>query len=150
MQSDGPRMPGKKLAYDFRPGRDNFLLTQARFQAQFRRKLDKDVANREHPIRLFLGLRETAPLLDHPFTERLRRHKKRESENKSQLSRPDRYTRPSQVVRLTAIAADGFHGASLHGLFAQSFLVRAFRLFIDIGMTAVIVARKIRGSRLTA
>ena len=89
----------------------------------------------------------------------------------------DRALRPAQVIRATlrctrlrsdcgimkteiekfrvrpltaTIAADGFHRTSFHRLFAERFLVRTLRLLIDVGVTTVIVARKICRRRLSA
>jgi hypothetical protein len=52
---------------------------------------------------------------------------------------------------LTAtIASDRFHGTPFHGFFAKRFLVRALGLFVDVGVTSVVVARKIGRRRLSA
>jgi hypothetical protein len=53
-------------------------------------------------------------------------------------------------VRLTAIAADSFHGAPFHRFFAKGFLVPAFRLFVDVRVTTVVVAGKIGRGCLSA
>jgi hypothetical protein len=53
-------------------------------------------------------------------------------------------------VRLTAIAADGFHRAPFHRFFAKRFLVPAFRLFVDVRVTTVVVAGKIGRGCLSA
>jgi hypothetical protein len=51
---------------------------------------------------------------------------------------------------LATVAADSFHGAPLHRFFAKRFFVGALRLFVDVRVTTVVVARKICRGRLSA
>ncbi len=51
---------------------------------------------------------------------------------------------------LLAVVADGFHRASVHGLFAKRFFGRIFGLLVEIAVTAIIIAFVIRRCRLTA
>src|SRR5436305_10028105 len=44
---------------------------------------------------------------------------------------------------LTAIAADRFDRTAFHCLFAKRFFLRTFRLLINVGMAAVIIALEI-------
>src|SRR6478672_5378633 len=62
---------------------------------------------------------------------------------------PKQANSPFAVLLLAvAIAANGLDWTSLHSLFAQRFFVRILRLFINIGVTTVVVARKICRRRL--
>jgi len=117
-------IPGKKIADDFCPRGNDFFLTQPGLESEFRRELDKHFANRESSIRPWLGLRQPAPLLNHPFTERLRHEIG---------TRPD-YTAwvVAKDTLTAAIAADRFHRAAFHRLFTEGFLVRALRLLVDV------------------
>ena len=54
------------------------------------------------------------------------------------------------TILLRAVAADRLDRATFHRLFAQSFFLGRFGLFINIGMAAVIVATEIRRSGFTA
>src|SRR5205823_3599421 len=55
----------------------------------------------------------------------------------------------SMARRLTiAVIADGFHWAPLHRFFTQTFLLRVLRLLVNVRVTTIIVARKIRWRRL--
>src|SRR5438270_6503255 len=45
---------------------------------------------------------------------------------------------------LSAVAADRFDRATFHRLFTKTFFLRRFRLFVNVGMAAVIVALEIR------
>ena len=54
----------------------------------------------------------------------------------------------SGLVR--AVVADGFHGATFHGLLAQGFFLFVLRLFIEKGIAAIIVPGKVLWSRLAA
>lgn len=53
-------------------------------------------------------------------------------------------------ICLGAVVANGFDRATFLGLFTASFLVRIFRLFINIGIPAVFVALEIVRCRLAA
>src|ERR1700693_3893303 len=144
MQSNRAGMLGKKIADDFSPRAGDLFLAQATFKSEFRSELNQHLANRERSVQLFLGFRQPAPLFDDESMERLR-HKEKDS---PATTHPD--LRVSGALLTATIAADGFHRTSLHRLFAQRFLVRRLRLFIDKGMPTVIVARKICRCRLTA
>ena len=47
------------------------------------------------------------------------------------------------IVDLGAIVADGFDGTTFHRFLAKTFLFRAFRLFVDVGMSAIVIAFEI-------
>jgi hypothetical protein len=51
---------------------------------------------------------------------------------------------------LRAIVTDGFHGATFHRFFAEPFFFRRFRLLVNVGMAAIIVALEIGRSRFAA
>jgi hypothetical protein len=51
---------------------------------------------------------------------------------------------------LRAVVADGFDWAAFHCLFAKRFFLGCFRLFIDVGMAAVVIPFEIRRRRLPA
>lgn len=51
---------------------------------------------------------------------------------------------------LRAVAANGLDRATFHRLFAERFLLRRFRLFVDVGMSTIIVTTEVRGRGLTA
>src|SRR5947209_14446637 len=55
-------------------------------------------------------------------------------------------TQPDQSVQasLAAVVSDGFNRATFHRLFAEAFFFRRLRLFVDVRMTAVVVAFEIR------
>ena len=129
-------MPGKKITDNFSPSCDDFLLTQPGLEPQFRRQFDKYFPNRERSIEFWVGLRQSAPLLDHAFTQRFRHIEDGE--------------RGAAQILIATIAADGFHRTTFHRLFAERFFVRTLRLLVDIRVTAVIVARKICRRRLSA
>jgi hypothetical protein len=71
----------------------------------------------------------------------------------SQTKRPDvtgGYNLYSFREFLSAVAPDCFDRAAFHCLFAKRFFVGIFRLLIDKGMAAVIIALKICGRGLAA
>ena len=49
-----------------------------------------------------------------------------------------------------AIVADGFHGATFHGLLAQGFFLFVLRLFVEEGVAAIIVPGEILRRRFAA
>ena len=51
---------------------------------------------------------------------------------------------------LLAVAADRFHGAAFHRLFAKIGFVVVFRLLEHVTVSAIVVARKIGRCRFTA
>jgi hypothetical protein len=46
---------------------------------------------------------------------------------------------PLQELRAVAVVPDRFDRTAFHGFFAKSFFFRRLRLFIDVGMAAVII-----------
>jgi len=51
---------------------------------------------------------------------------------------------------LRAIVTDGFHGATFHRFLAEPFFFRRFRLLVNVGMAAVVVAFEIGRRSLAA
>ena len=51
---------------------------------------------------------------------------------------------------LSAVAADRFDRTTFHRLFTKTFFLRRFRLFVNVGMTAVVVALEIGGRGFAA
>jgi hypothetical protein len=51
---------------------------------------------------------------------------------------------------LSAVAADRFDRATFHSLFTKTFFLGRLRLFVNVGMTAVVVALEIRGRSFAA
>src|ERR1043166_7448959 len=54
------------------------------------------------------------------------------------------------ATRLRAVIADCFDRATFHRFLAKGFFFRALRLFVNVGMPAVIVALEIGGGGFTA
>jgi len=53
-------------------------------------------------------------------------------------------------TRAHAVVANGFDRTTFHRLLAERFFFRAFRLLVNIGMTAVVVTLEIGGRGFTA
>jgi hypothetical protein len=58
--------------------------------------------------------------------------------------------RKPPLQNLSAVIADRLDRAAFHRFLAKGFFLRAFRLLIDVGMAAVIVALEIGGGSLAA
>jgi hypothetical protein len=52
--------------------------------------------------------------------------------------------------KLRAVIADGFDRTSFHRFFAERFLFRTLRLFVNVGMAAVVIAFEIGGRGFAA
>lgn len=55
-----------------------------------------------------------------------------------------------QALRSGAVIADGFDRAAFHGFLAELLFIGRFRLLVDVGVTAVIIAAKIARSGFAA
>src|SRR5207302_4395737 len=51
---------------------------------------------------------------------------------------------------LSAVATDRFDRASFHRFFTKTFFLGRFRLFVNVGVTAVVIALEIRGRSFPA
>src|SRR2546430_10268118 len=58
--------------------------------------------------------------------------------------------RRSRLSILGAVAADRFDRATFHRFLAKTFFLGRFRLFVNVGVTAVVIALEIRGRSLAA
>ena len=56
---------------------------------------------------------------------------------------------PKAAVHLPSVTADRFDRTTFHRFFTERFLFRRFRLFVNIGMAAVVVALEIGRCSLT-
>jgi hypothetical protein len=78
-------------------------------------------------------------------TKEICRQRRRQLQQKSGDHRP-----PLQKRRLAAVIANGFDGTTFHRFFAKGLFLWRFRLFINVGMAAVVVALEIRGRGFAA
>jgi hypothetical protein len=52
--------------------------------------------------------------------------------------------------KLRAVVADGFHRTTFHRFFAERFFLGTFRLFVNVGVAAVVIAFEIGGRGFAA
>jgi phage-related holin len=57
---------------------------------------------------------------------------------------------PVKVLKKLSVVSDGFYWATLHGLLAEGFFFGRFRLFVNVAVTAIIIAFEVGWCRLAA